>query len=130
MYRLVAERRDSSGKAPRIIKTTTADLFMNHVVPSSILISMFRYHLFGMGEEALIVHIHSVTGTGLVYWIVMNCAIDFGFSGLQFGPIWEKGLRISRPASVAFCRVMVTALWNRRLSGFELLGVDLYKPYK
>ena len=55
----------------------------------------------------------------------MNCAIDLGFSDLPFSPIWEKGLRISRPASVAFCRVMVTALWDRRLSGFELLGINL-----
>ena len=60
----------------------------------------------------------------------MKCAIDGGFPDLPFGPIWEKGLRISRPASVAFFRAMVTVLWDRVISGFELLGVDLCKPYK
>jgi hypothetical protein len=127
---LVSERWNSSEKAASIKKTTTADLFMNHVIPSSILISMLRYDLFGMGEEPMIVHIHSITDAGLVYWIVMNCVIDLGFSDLPFGPIWETGLRISRPASLAFFRAMVTALWDRRLSGFELLEVDLCNPYK
>jgi hypothetical protein len=104
---------------------------MNHVVPSFILISILRSYLFGMGEEPFIVHIHSITDTRLVCWIVMNCVIDLGFSNLPFGPIWEKGFRISRPASVAFCRVsMVTALWDRRLSIFELRVVDLCKSYK
>jgi hypothetical protein len=92
---LVSERWDSSGKAASIKKTTTADLFMNHVIPSSILVSIIRYDLFGMGEEPMIVHIHSTTDAGLVYWIVMNCAIDLGFSDLPFGPIWGKALRIS-----------------------------------
>ena len=109
---------------------TTTDLFMNHVVPNCILISMLRYYLFGIGEEPLIVHIHSITDTRLDFWIVMNCVIDLGFLDLPLGPIWEKGLRISRPASVAFFRAMVTGLWDRRLNGFELLGVDLCKPYK
>jgi hypothetical protein len=78
-----------------------------------------------MGEEPLIIHIHSITDTRLVYWIVMNGVIDLGFSNLPFGPIWKKGFRISSPASVAFFRVMVTELWDRRLNGFELRGVDL-----
>ena len=103
---------------------------MNQDIPSSILISILRYHLFGIGEVPSIVHIDSITDTGLVYWIVMNCVIDLGLSDLPFGPIWEKGLRIFCPASVAICRVMVTVLWDRRLNGFELFGVDLCKPYK
>ena len=91
---------------------------------------MLRNDLSGMGEEPLIVHIHSITDTRLGYCIVMNCVINLGFSDLPFGPIWEKGLRISRPASVAFFRAMATALWDRRLSGFELLGVHFCKTYK
>ena len=130
VYRLVSEKWNCSGKLHEIKRTTTTDLFMNHVIPSSILISMLRYDLFGMGEKPLIVHIHSITDTWLVYWIVMNCVINFGFSDLPFGPIWKKRLGISRPASVAFFRAMATALWDRRLSGFKLLGVDLCKPYE
>ena len=109
-------------------KTTTTHPFMNQVVPSFILISILRSYLFGMSEETFIVHIHSITDTRLVFWIVMNCIINLGFSNLPFGPIWEMGFRIFRPASVAFC--MVTRRWDRRLSGFELCGVDRCKPYK
>ena len=103
---------------------------MNHIVPSTILISMLRYHLFGMGEEPLIVHIHPITDTGLIFWIFMNCVIDLGLSDLPFGPIWETRLRITLPAIIASFRAMVTVLWDRRLSGFELLGVNLCKPCK
>jgi hypothetical protein len=86
---------------------------------------MLRYHLFGMGEEPLIVHIHPITDTGLIFWIFMNCVIDLGLSDLPFGPIWETRLRITLPAIIASFRAMVTVLWDRRLSAFELLGVDL-----
>ena len=103
---------------------------MNHVVPSSILVSMLRSHLFRMGKEPLIVHIHSITDTRLAFWIVVDCVIYLGFSDLPFGPIWETGFRISRPTSVAFFGAMVTGLWNGRLNGFELSWVDLCKYYK
>ena len=55
----------------------------------------------------------------------MNCIIDLGFFDLSFGPIWETGLGISCPASVASFRAMVTELWDRRLSGIKLRGVNL-----
>jgi hypothetical protein len=83
-----------------------------------------------MSEEPFVVHIHSITDTGLISFIVMNCVIDLGFLDLRFGPIWVKGFRISCPTSVAFCRVMVAGLWDRRVNGFELPGIDLCKPYK
>ena len=126
---MVSERWDFSGKALRIKKTTTTDLFVNHVLPSCILISMLRKHLFGIGEKPFIVHIHSITDTGLVIWII-DCVIDLGFLDLPFGPIWETGLWISLPATVTFFRAMVTVLWDRGGLGFELLGIDLCKPYK
>jgi hypothetical protein len=110
-------------------KTIITDPIMNYVVPSYILCSMRRYHLFGMSEESLIIHINSIADTRIACWIFMNCVIDLGFFDLAFGPIWETGLGISCPASVASFRAMVTELWDRRLSGIKLLGVNLCALY-
>ena len=54
----------------------------------------------------------------------MNYIIDLGFFDLPFGPIWETGLRIPLPASIASFRAMVTVLWDRRCDAFELFGID------
>jgi hypothetical protein len=103
---------------------------MNHRVPSYILTSMHRYHLFGMSEESFIIHINSIAGTGFARQIIMNYIIDFGFFDLSFGPIWETGLRISRPTSIAFSRAMVTDFWDGRFNTCKLFLVDFCEMYK
>ena len=106
---------------------TTTDLFMNQIVPSYVfvrLVSMRHYHLLGIGEMSTIIHIHSIADTGFDFWIVMNYIIDLGFFDLPFGPIWETGLWIPLPASIAFFRAMVTFFWDRRCDALELFGID------
>lgn len=60
----------------------------------------------------------------------MNYIIDLGFSDLPFGPIWETGLWIPLPASIAIFRTMVTFLWDRRCDAFELFLIDSCELHK
>ena len=98
---------------------------MNHVVTSSIQailirVSMLRYDLFGMGEEPLIIHIHSITDIRLVYWIVMNYVrSDLGKE------------TVDNPSSICciFQGYGHSAL-GEEAQRFQLLGVDLCKYYK
>ena len=103
---------------------------MNQAVPNYVLGSIHRFYLLGIGKISMIVHIHSIADTGSDFWIVMNYIVDFGFFDLPLGPIWEKGLWIPLPASIASFRAMVTLLWDRRFDTFELFLIDTCELHK